>query len=380
MNKYCYVCDEHLDNNAGSIHCVICRNFFYAKCVNVELSGLHTQKTPWKCPSCCDKSITDTSLFIRDVNLDVIFTLLEKVYACCTDMQIKITALADENKQLRAEINNLKSSDCRPMLSYSDVIKGSATTRPQVSSRKSNIIIRPLQPQQSNVKTKKDIMKNIDPVALNLHVSQIKHIKDGGLLVSHDNAESAATFKNVVNEKMSTDYKISEFKQMLPKIRIVGLSEEYQNDEIIRFLRGQNDALPDNGHLKVFKIWSTKNNPNVFQTVVEVDATAHATLMKNGKVYINFDVCTVYDATNVKICYKCCGYNHSQSKCASDKIICPKCSSNHQLNECNSSSLKCVHCTNAKLTNSDHAAWDAVKCPIYVKKLDQLRSNIFNSK
>lgn len=223
-------------------------------------------------------------------------------------------------------------------------------------------------------------MKNIDPVDLNLQISQVKHIKDGGLLISYNDPDSAANFKCIATQKLSSDYKITELKKFYPKLRIVGLAEEYSSDVIARFFKGQNDIVPENCHLRVLKIWRTKKDPNIFQALVEVDPAVHRAVMERGKVFINYDVCKVYDATDVLICYKCSGFNHGQNACSSNTSVCPKCSLNHHLADCNSSNFNCINCTNAKANDTSHAVWDASHCPIYKRKLDQLKASAFITK
>lgn len=106
---------------------------------------------------------------------------------------------------------------------------------------------------------------------------------------------------------------------------------------------------------------------------------AYGMVMDLGKLFVNFDACSVFDATDVRVCFRCSSFNHVQSNC-SLKITCPKCTGEHPLNKCTSSTLKCINCNNANLTDTSHAVWDAAKCPIYKKKLNNLKSSIFVTK
>ncbi|XP_045471764.1 uncharacterized protein LOC123678671 [Harmonia axyridis] len=274
---------------------------------------------------------------------------------------------------------SLQANDTFSKISFTQQPINEVPTYSNIVKSKSMVVIKPKDAEQTNSKTKLDIMRNIDPIDLKLGVSQVKQIKDGGILIGCDNPEGAKNFKKIANEKLSTDYKISDVRKFLPKIRIVGLVENYSSDDILKFLRGQNSVLSDVTHLRVLKTWATRKNPNVFQALIELDAGAYGLVMDLGKLFVNFDACSVFDATDVRICFRCSGFNHIQSNC-SLKITCPKCTGEHPLNKCTSSTLKCINCNNANLADTSHAVWDAAKCPIYKKKLNNLKSSIFVTK
>lgn len=101
------------------------------------------------------------------------------------------------------------------------------------------------------------------------------------------------------------------------------------------------------------------------------------------RMFVGYDNCTVYDAIEVKRCYRCSGLNHMSRGCRRDSV-CPKCAGSHSIGSCGSEELKCANCIrhNEKSGGSDdigHAAWDSA-CPCYTRILSSIRSDILGVK
>ena len=161
-------------------------------------------------------------------------------------------------------------------------------------------------------------------------------------------------------------------------INVVGMIEQYKDEQLVKFIKSQNDVWSEKSDCKVMKIWATKNKRNIFQALLEVDVETFCKIMKQGNLFVNYDVCAVYDATDIKICYKCSGLNHVAKSCSNSKIVCPKCSLEHTVKECPSTSLPiCINCVNAGLDENNHFVWDKTKCTVYIKKLEHHKLSIF---
>nr|CAH7748115.1 unnamed protein product [Callosobruchus chinensis] len=91
----------------------------------------------------------------------------------------------------------------------------------------------------------------------------------------------------------------------------------------------------------VLKVWPTKKRGEIYQALLEVDCATYPDLLGQGSVLVNVDNCVVYDALGLKICFKCCGLNHSAKDCKKSEQICIKCAGNHKVSECNSAQFKC---------------------------------------
>ena len=271
-SEFCYVCKELVDDERGTKRCTQCRNCFHGECVETDRGEeVHERnKSSWRCTFCVNSSTPNTTISeslkgAYDFSLNDVIDFLVKINAQCSEMQQKIDVLSQENRLLKEEISKINHSDCSKSassvrenyLNQTEAIRNKPTFA-QVLGNKSAFIVKPIDSQQSNNKTKLDIVENIDPVDLNIQVSQLKQIKDGGILIKYDNSVSAKNFKCAAEQKLSKDYRITELKKPYPRIRVVGFDKEYTCGELLRFLRGQNDVLPVDHHLNVLKVWGTK--------------------------------------------------------------------------------------------------------------------------
>lgn len=368
MSTVCGHCDEVFDRRKSP--CLTCSGFcgktYQANCMGISLEFLQCLKSPGFCWFCtdCFKIRNKYEAYMKNSFDNKLTLMINGFESMFEDLKKQILETANNTFANITAANKNEKTEIMP--SYAKIV-----------NTKSVVIVKPKNAEQNNIQTKRDIMENIDPVDLNIKVSQIKQVKDGGILISCDDSIGAKNFKDAAAEKLSAQYKISDVKTFLPKVRIVGLTDQYSDEDILKYLKGQNDALSSVSHLKILKTWATKRNANIFQTLVEVDAATYGLIMNRAKLFVNYDACAVYEATDIRVCFKCSGFSHSQSNCVNNDTVCPKCSGCHSLFNCTSSILRCINCVTAKLDDVEHAVWDADKCPIYKKKLNHLKSTNF---
>ncbi|CAH1102759.1 unnamed protein product [Psylliodes chrysocephalus] len=109
-------------------------------------------------------------------------------------------------------------------------------------------------------------MSNINPTELKIKVSKVKNnTRDGGILVVCSKTEGASKFKDAANAKLSNAYEVKEIKSRNSKIRIVGMIEKHESDELISLLKFQNDVIQSSKVCSVVKIWATKKNDKIYQ-------------------------------------------------------------------------------------------------------------------
>ena len=157
----------------------------------------------------------------------------------------------------------------------------------------------------------------------------------------------------------------------------------FEKDALVSYILQQNEEMFDeNVNYEVLSVKPLKTTNKVFQALVQVDVNSYHNIMKAGKLLIGLNYCSVYDAIELRRCFKCCGLHHYSDKCSSEVHVCPKCSDNHPAKDCNSSELKCTLCCGLKDTNIDtsHAAWDLSKCTAYKNAHDKFKSLILGTK
>jgi hypothetical protein len=99
------------------------------------------------------------------------------------------------------------------------------------------VITKPKNKDQLVTKTKKDIITNIDPTSSSLNVGKVKSLKDGSLLLGYENSTQ---FKEIVKEKLSTNYEIHDVNAFHPRIRVSGFSLKFSETQLISYLMKQN--------------------------------------------------------------------------------------------------------------------------------------------
>ncbi|CAH1110249.1 unnamed protein product [Psylliodes chrysocephalus] len=184
-------------------------------------------------------------------------------------------------------------------------------------------------------------MSNINPTELNIKVSKAKNTRDDRILVGCSKNEDAPKFEDAANPKLSDAYEVKDIKSRNPKIRIVGMIEKHEPDELISLLKYQNDGIQSSRVCSVVKIWATKKNDKMHQTTLEIDAETYVKAMSLQSLFVGWDVCSVFDAIDITLCYKCSGFGHNQGSCLKN-IACPKCSRPHQFKDCPVEMKKCI--------------------------------------
>jgi hypothetical protein len=242
------------------------------------------------------------------------------------------------------------------------------------------VIIKPKNKDQLVTKTKKDIITNIDPTSSSLNVGKVKSLKDGSLLLG---CENSTQFKEIVKEKLSTDYEIHDVNAFHPRIRVSGFSFKFSETQLISYLMKQNETIFDsNSKIRVIKRIPTKKNNEVYQVLLEVDSPTYSRAISIGHCLVGLDACYIYDAIEVPRCYNCNGYHHSSKTCR-NTLACPRCGDSHPVKNCKSTLLRCCNCVARKANNPtdnikiDHAAWDYSKCSVYAQTIKKVKSDLF---
>jgi hypothetical protein len=263
-------------------------------------------------------------------------------------------------------------------LSYSQTLKNKSQPA---------VIIKPKKPNQDVSVVKSDINSKINPIESKLNVTKVKTVNEGGLLIGFSSKEDNARFKRVAVEKLGADYDIYEVKGILSRIKVVGMTQIYKENEIVDFVDHSVNynytGTELNPECKLIKLWPTKKNPKIYQAVIQVDRPSYDKLIQAGGLFIGYDYCYTFDAVEVLRCYNCNGYHHTSKSCKNKKS-CPRCGVaeklDHTIAECKASTLKCVNCVNLVKNEKldldvNHAAWDN-RCPMYQRAIEKLKKDL----
>lgn len=156
------------------------------------------------------------------------------------------------------------------------------------------------------------------------------------------------------------------------------------NDVLLNYIKSQNKHIFNaQGVCKIISNVPLRKKNDMYQAIIQTDRITYKNIMEQGKLFVGYDYCSVFDAIELRRCFKCCGYHHHSSRCASKVEICPRCAQNHKVADCKSDVLYCINCHNLKKNNDcdidlNHASWDN-RCHVYNLTLEKFKINILGS-
>ena len=378
MLSPCGDCLGAIREDSLSVACTgVCNRRFHISCVNIPADLYRQLKVisglSWKCVDCERKCFTIDQPGLQSFLEQKYKEMLDNLNSVFVDLKSNI---------LQATMSKSSASEKPPAPqvspSYSEIIKNK--TQPAV-------IIKPKNTEQSAAKTKTDIKKNINPVDSQLSLSKVKNVKNGGLLIGFSSKEENLRFKKMASEKLAENYDIQEIKGVQPRLKIVGMTESYNTDEIIEFVehsvRNNCTAINLNIECSVVKFFPTKKNKKIYQAIIQLDKSSYEVLISAGDLFIGYDHCYVFDAVEILRCFNCNGFHHTAKSCSKLKS-CPKCGTSDNLDhtpaDCQAETLNCVNCLNAVrdeklLLDVKHGAWD-LSCPMYQREINKYKKNL----
>ena len=287
----------------------------------------------------------------------------------------QITDLQRQNSELHDEVHLLTTKAHHELSQYS------APTYADKLRDTSTIILKPKNIVQTASKTKSDIITKINPANSNLEITDVRTVKNGGILLKCRNPEELT--KLTQDDEFKGSYDIRDFKTPLPRLRIAGISEDINEDSIISFLTKQNKHIfTSSSQCKLLKYYPLKNRKNIFQIIIQVDIETYKPALDIGHCLIGLDGCNIFDAIEVFRCYNCNGLGHEKKACKNN-LSCPRCGDKHHIKECKAEKFNCLNCCNVRdknnLTEDDvsHATWDYNKCMFYKQYVTKVRTDLF---
>lgn len=271
------------------------------------------------------------------------------------------------------EINKVRTESVSS--TYADKVK----LRTPVSN-KQFMLLKPKDINQSSSITRDELKKHIDPV--DFAINNMRTISKGGIIVECESKEVAEQLRKSTENKLGTDYEVVSPNAINPRIKILGISEKLDNDQILSYLVKQNQFIEEKDVIKVLKLEESKNNNRnykKFNLIIEVDNETYSKCMKVGKINIKWDRCRIVEAVQLIRCFNCSGFNHIADNC-NRKKACPKCAEEHLITDCKSEDEKCANCIsvnqNLKLNlDIDHPGWSH-QCPVYQRKIEFKKQKI----
>lgn len=248
-------------------------------------------------------------------------------------------------------------------------------------NKNQSFFIKPVNLKQNFMETKKDIKGYIKPTDCGA-VKKITNIGKGVIRVECRNEIEMKKIKDVAEEKFRGKYRVDAMRTKRPKIKIVGVEEEMEENDLIKCIIDQNSFIKEDAKFKLVKMKKMKYE---YFAIVECDGESFKKIMEHGALCIDLAVCTVFEYVSLLRCFKCFGFSHSADKCTKIQL-CLKCfSKDHDATNCKNQDLTCPNCLDMNQKHSfsfnfDHSPFDSKKCNILMKKIENEKKNInYNS-
>lgn len=376
------------------ISCKFCDLKFHPACAgmnkNVIKFFMSNNNYMWYCDNC-----VNTGQYHIDI--------MKKIH----DLELNITAHTDKLKQQSDMINDLKriadnaitpksaprKAFSETSLKWSDLChtpRSSTFDSPQNRRKRSRkdldsektvnyapiLIVNPKNDTDVNV-IKNDIKSVINPI--HDPVREMKSTNKGKIVIKCKDHESIEDMKKKLHTAIGDKYEINTPKEFKPMLKLVGLNEFENEENLLRNIRVQND-LNESNFIEIVKVSKIRRNNTEYYTVlIRTDSNTFKSMMKRGRINIMWDRVKCYEYVNPYRCFKCSKYGHKADECKDD-FVCPKCSKGHKLEDCNSDEMLCSNCTtmnNELKLNLDvkHCAWDQ-NCPVLIKRMQRMRNTI----
>lgn len=285
-----------------------------------------------------------------------------------------------DNEPMQVEID--VSEQDNEVFTYAKVLRGvtgNKTKARVTKNRKTRpvIVIKPVESSQTNDDTRKELKEKLDP---KIHkVSNFRNGKDGSIIVECATDEDVNTVKSGIESNLGGKYSAVLPTAAKPKVKIVGMSDQYASETFIDLLKSQNEGIGINEVKVIAEFKNPRFRYNKYNVVLEVDNVTYKCLMSAKKVNIGWDRCPVVEALNILRCFKCGEFGHKSTECKNNET-CSKCSGNHKTSDCSSTVVKCVNCVkmnNERKMNLDvnHPAF-STQCLVYQRLYQKKKSNM----
>jgi hypothetical protein len=139
-------------------------------------------------------------------------------------------------------------------LSYSEVTK------------KSSVILRPKNENQTVSDIKKDLFTNIDPIASKIAISNIKGNRSGGVIITCNSLEDFTRIKGLISDRLS-GYNVKDLPLLHPRVRISHIDSSVSQDKLLEYILSQNKSLFSKNFNCVLKKFSPLRN-NTTNTLI----------------------------------------------------------------------------------------------------------------
>lgn len=336
-----------------------------------------------------EEMLSDVKIIIKQELRDSINSRMDNIVKSNNTLSDSLNSnirnvLSDEVKEVVTKVQQVVKDSVQPVpkISYASVT-GKKVLRQTVKdipdrSKDIEFIVIPLPENPKNLRSASEIKKvlkaSIKPSDFNLKVIHLLTLNFPAIKLI---AESVDLEKlRTSNELKDAGLMIKSKDKLKPRILLKDLPTDIDFNNIASAVAkalGEDSLSVDIRPVTIFKRGERKR----CNAVIEVTPQIRNKLMRQGRVFLDFESCKVEDYFRILQCYKCMKFNHLARNCTATSPMCCYCSENHDSRECcNKGQLKCTNCNKSGFTEIGHSALDASKCPILSKRTSELARSI----
>ncbi|XP_024085130.1 uncharacterized protein LOC112127872 [Cimex lectularius] len=158
-----------------------------------------------------------------------------------------------------------------------------------------------------------------------------------------------------------------------PRILILRVPKEIQPEDLSEQLcvnNGQEEAWERTNIRPLFTLkygTGTREESPHLSWVVEVDPRTWKDATTRGKVYLDYQACTIKDYTGVIRCYNCQLYGHVAAVCPKKDPVCGICADTHDTRQCPRETTRSIHCHRAGKDSSHHVG--SLQCEAHARAI-----------
>lgn len=318
--------------------------------------------------------------FLNKENIETkdILKVIVELYKIIEQQSQTIKALVDKSKNNELS-NKIDEISCKlETLTRNELpVFNNATKSYSSVTKTDNILI--IQPKEKTEaqNIREDIRRTIDPVKLQVGIKMGKQTKNGGIILRCENNESISTLKENIQSKLNKKYNIEEPKSLKPRVKIVGIHEENDDENLLERIITQNKLETTLSDLKV--VHTSKPIKKRYNLTMECTHQLRDVLLKRENIFVGWMRCKVYEDLKIIRCYNCQKYGHIAKECK-NSLRCPRCAENHSSNDCQNENKNCANCCDAKQKynldlDTQHTVWDS-NCQCLLRIMNNQREKI----
>lgn len=195
---------------------------------------------------------------------------------------------------------------------------------------------------------------------------QVK-VRNNKMYITFNDHSDMERAKNILSKSDAEELPCTSFTPLKVKSAAVVLHVDISNMEELRSKITHRNPLISSCIEDIKIIHKKQDETNGHVKLILSSSSARDALLSKGKLFVDntaYRVVPIDPNREVKRCFNCQRYGHTQQNCRSATPTCGKCAESHRTRDCSSNVLKCANC------KANHQTGDR-RCPLQMKAVER---------